>query len=261
MAETAVDKLIGLLNEANQPPKIFTEGNIKLGDFVASEDPEFNTEMIVRAVPGRGYIGQKPVRYQRLDISTIVLDATLRSQVQFTPEAIVSMLNVKLKLFLSVDDLEPFDIPELTEGQTETVVIQTKPSSAGFFGEFSVVLEFGKSWLDQVIGVRVLKTLNHPADETLRKKSARMMTWSKDFTSLRDAIKVTGGTYTDFQALQVGCAYMGVPTWSPGTITDQPTSAVPDSNPAFDRVVIQEDVNSGSLEGSIYLHYNNLEGV
>ncbi|MNR57901.1 hypothetical protein D3C85_1787670 [compost metagenome] len=89
-----------------------------------------------------------------------------------------------------------------------------------------------------------------------------MQTWGIDFTSIRDAIKPVNGKYTDFTKVQVACTYFGIPAWAEGSITDNATSAVPDSNQAFDRVVIQKNVYGwGALKGDIYLHYNNLDEV
>ncbi|MNR38220.1 hypothetical protein D3C85_1563020 [compost metagenome] len=89
-----------------------------------------------------------------------------------------------------------------------------------------------------------------------------MLTWSKDFTSVRDAIALSKtGYYADWDALQAACTYMGIPSWGQNRIVDKATSEVPDANPAFDRVVIQSSVLGNQIEGPIYLHYNVLEEI
>lgn len=257
---SATSKIIEELNVLNVPPKTFTEMNVNLQDIEVVDTETANTKLTVKSVPGRGYYNEVDIYYKRLSLGDIIQDADVRSVDTFTPETIVALLNGAFGLFLTVNDFEPFTPPNPANGETEILTLTAKADSRGFIGTAEIIVTHAKSMLDSVIGIKILPVRKHP-DVVNSKKSARMLTWDVDFTSVRDAIKPTnpGQRYTDWAALQTACSYLGIPGWNEGVITDYPTSAVPDSNPAFDRVVVQAGVYSDQMIGPMYLHYNILE--
>ena len=180
------DKLLELINETNVPPKALTNVNVK---FVGIEPTGGSgAKLILESVPGRGYIGSAELTYTRLNLAEILAGATVRSPDDLSPEGFLDMLNAAYSLFLSTIDLELIEIPPLNEGESAQIQLTTVPDSYGFYGAVSIKLEFGKSWLDQVVANKNLNTLRHPISLTYNKRSARMLTWSKDFTSVRDAL-------------------------------------------------------------------------
>jgi hypothetical protein len=70
--------------------------------------------------------------------------------------------------------------------------------------------------------------------------------------------------FANFPAIATVLRALGIPgipapQYNSG-VSDQPTSAVPDSNQSFDRVVVYGFVAGGSLyPGPLYFHYNILE--
>lgn len=257
----ATDKLLQLLNETNDPIKTFTRINVGFVDIGTVEVDGPITKVTVVATPGRGYSGSVDVQYRRINLTEAADGKTVRSLDQMTPQIVVDLINNSLGLFLTLDDLVPFTTPTPESGTAVVINIEAQPESPGFMGIAQVSVEYGRSWLDQVVGRRSLNELTHPISVDYR-KSARMLTWSRDFTCVRDAIKPDkNGDYTDWDTLQKACAAMGIPSWDKWKIVDQPTSSVPDANPAFDRVVIQSSTYSGQMVGKIYLHYNILEEV
>jgi hypothetical protein len=257
----STDKLLQLLNETNDPLKTFTRINVGLVDVQSVEIDGPITKVTVTAVPGRGYSGSVDVQYHRLDLSEVIAGKTVRSLNAMTPQIVIDLINSSLGLFLSVDDLLPFTTPTPEEGTAVVIDIEAAPDSPGFMGLTQITVEYGRSWLDQVVGRRSLNELTHPISVDYR-KSARMLTWGRDFTCVRDAIKPDkNGDYTNWDVLQKACAAMGIPSWDKWKIADYPTTAIPDANPAFHRVVIQTATYSGTMVGKIYLHYNVLEEV
>jgi hypothetical protein len=254
------EKLLDLINDLNQPRKELNNINVKFTGIVpANETGE--TILTVAGVPGRGYSGSVDLTYNRLNLTEILDGKTVRSPDPLTPDSFLELVNNAYNLFLTALDVGEITIPELGEGEFAQLTLEANEDSLGFIGGATLRLEFGRSWLDQVIGNKTLNELKHPI-KVEYKKSSRMVTWNKDFTCVRDAIAPTKkNEYTDWAALQAACAAYGIPAWSPNRIVDQPTSAVPDANPAFDRVVIQSSVLSASLDGPIYLHYNVLEEI
>lgn len=255
------DKIRQLAEEANNPPKPFTDVTVLIGDVATVEGQEWNTRLVLNGKPGKGYYGPAEVFYDRVNLGTMDVSKVIRTTKPLTPELIVSLINSAYGLWLTADDIDEPIPPVLTEGGSDLVTISSKTTSIGFIGENYFSFEYGRSELSDVVSNRSLTVLKHPIAVT-DKLSARMLTWSKDFTSLRDAIKVNKeGTYTDWDAVQVACSVYGIPAWTKGPIVDKATSEVPDSNQLFDRVVIQTGVSSTGMAGSVYLHYNILEEV
>lgn len=256
----SADKIRTLINEENLPPKLFTEGNLKLETPVPSVGDGYNTKLPVSAVPGRGYWGEEEVFYKRINMAEVTRETPYRSTVTLTPEIVLQLINNTTGLFITPEDIEPFTPPVLLEGQSGDVVLVALSNSLGFTGTLTAKFEYGRAWLDVAVVQRNLTVLTHPIPVT-DLKSARMLTWSKDFTPYRDSIAVVKGDYADWDAVQEIIGLMKIPVWAKGPITDLPTSAVPDSNPAFDRVVVQKKVVSDDMVGDVYLHYNNLEEI
>lgn len=257
----SADKLRQLLNADQLPPKEFTERNLTI--HVPSSDDggtEWNTKVELQGIPGKGYYGTDEVFYKRIPLDQIDHNTPLRTDKVLTPELIVDLTNKTLGLWLTVDDIEAFTPPVIGDGETGSVTLTAVPGSIGFIGSIEMTIEYGRAWLDIAISTKNLTVLTHPIKVDYR-KSARMLTWSKDFTSLRDSIAVVKGRYADFAKLAAACSTMQIPAWSEGFIADYATSAIPDANPLFDRVVIQRNAQSAMMVGDLYFHYNVLEEI
>lgn len=257
----SADKIRALINEANLPPKAFTARNLRLQTPEVNVGDGYNTRLEVGGIPGRGYYNNSEVFYRRIDLGIVVRTTPLKTTAPLTQELVIDLLNAACGLFLTLDDVEPFDVPDIVTEGVGSVTLVATPLSLGFTGTLTFDLEYGRSELDSVVGARSLPVLRHPIDVDTR-MSARMMTWSKDFTSLRDALVVNKtGDYTDWSAVQAACLLLGIPAWDKGKIADYATSAVPDANPLFDRVVIQRGASGPRIVGDIYFHYNLLEEI
>jgi len=257
---TANAKLLELVNAENLPAKLLTEINVTFAAPNPTEDPDRDTVVTITGVPGRGYTGSVDITYKRVPLSLVAPTANIRSLQPFTKESTVTLLNSMFGLFLTVADFEDFTPPVLNHDEAATLTLTALETSKNFTGSIEVEFFIGRPQLEAVVGARILGVLKHPISNLTR--SARMATWGIDFTSLRDAIRPLKGTYTDFDRVQVACAFFGIPAWVKGAVVDYATSAVPDSNPAFDRVVIQKNVNGGgAVQGDMYFHYNNLDEV
>lgn len=264
-ANTSTGKLIETLNELNLPPKTFTEINLEL-DSPSPIDGEAagRTRLLVKSVPGRGYYNDVQITYNRINLpDAITADADIRSINDFTVDSIIGLINNSFGLFLTADDLDDFTPPTLGQDESTTLIISAKAGSRGFVGSVEITLTHARTPLDVIVALKLLPVRKHIVDPAGNKLSARMLTWGKDFTSVRDAIAINPETssYVNWENLQVACQYLGIPGWTQGPIRDVTTSSVPDSNPAFARVVIQDDVVSDGMTGSIYLHYNLLDEV
>lgn len=256
--EDSFARVLTEVNEKNIPKHPLTLKNVKPGMPEPLVHEEFNTRMNLAAVPGTVYYNQVDIFYKRLTLSEILSDVTIRNTEAFTPQLLIDMLNSQYNLFLTIDDVEPFVPPVLEYGQSATITLTARDDSYGFLGSIEIEVVNGKTVVDSVIGVRILPVLNHPVDWKLGKSSTRMLTWGIDFTSLRDKFVIDPklGTAVDYPGLVAACSILGIPEFSNGKLTDSPTSAVPDSNPRFDRVTIMATPGAKGMLGALYFHYN-----
>ena len=255
---TSVDKLLQAINDANQPFRLLTTQNVDVGAPTTSEGEGFNSTIKVTGKPLFGYWGDVDVFYTRLDLATELGSPTVASVDPMTNQQLVDQLNQQTGLWLTLDDLQPFTIPtDIPEDGTAVVEIHATDASIGFMGIVNVNVFNGRPQLDVAIRVKSLKALVNIITP-VNAMSARMVTWGMDFTCVRDAIKrnPTTQSYTDWDTLQAMLAAKGIPGWQQGIITDYATSALPDANQAFDRVVVQRNVYSSGIRGDAYLHYN-----
>jgi hypothetical protein len=257
----SAEKLRQLLNDEQLPPKLFTERNLIMRIPETDTGEGWNTKLELEGIPGRGYYGTDEVFYKRIPLNLLERPTPLRSVDPLTKQLVVDLFNASAGAWLVLDDLEDFTPPELADGESGQVTITAKSTSLGFIGSAVINLEYGRSWLDSVVYSRNLPVMKHPIQQVDYRKSARMLTWSKDFTSLRDSLLPVKNRYADWVTFSSACAEMGIPAWTEAGITDNPTSAIPDSNPAFQRVVIQRQVVSGGMLGDLYFHYNVLEEI
>lgn len=255
-------KILDELNELNDPAKPLTKTNVSISGLTDHQGYDGWTEGTVTAVPGRGYSGSISILYRRIDLAQRVDGTSIKTPEALTPEQLLMMINNLHGLDLTTADVDVLIGAAPTEGVPSGAYIEAVEGSYGYISSAQIVTLYGKWTLKQVIGRRRLDKLDHPIAKPLRGRSARMLTWDKDFTSIRDALKPTAfSRYTDWATVQNACAVYGIPMWTESTIVDRAVADVPDANPAFDRVVIQAIVESTELFGSLYFHYNVLEEI
>lgn len=256
------ETLLGLLNKANVPPKEFTGKNIRMGVPVDDAASAGGTKIMVEGIPGFGYYNEVEVEYRRVPLTEYLgEDAVVRSIVPLTKDALMVQLNAVYDLELSLEDLEDFEIPSVGLNESATITLTAKNASIGFKGIQGVTYTYGRPLLTQAITSRDLAVLKFVIPDSAY-KSALHITWGKDFTSVRDAIKLKSDSMvSDWDALQTACQFLNIPAWTQGRCIDIPTSGDPFANPAFDRVVIQRNVSSGGMVGDLYFHYNLFDEV
>lgn len=258
MAEyTSQEMILRLLNEKNLPYRDFDKVNVRLEAMTPSMDqPDANTKFLIGGVPGRGYSGQESIYYRRISLTELE-GFSVRSENGFDQQVVLDRINQGQEVFLTLDDLEPFVVPDVPGAEPVSLFLQAREDSWGWLDSCEVQLQYGKQFLDTAIRKPNLTVFRHPV-ANLARKSARMLTWGVDFSSIQDAIKPVRGQYTDIAKLKEAFTLLGIPTsWSGNTVSDRLTSALPTANQKFERVVTQS-ISSNYMVGSLYLHYNPL---
>lgn len=254
-------ELIKQINEANLPIKQVTRDNTDFDGLTEADHNGHNTMVWLRSVPGKGFANDVQLYYTRVDLVEALDGKTIRSATAdtLTPSGLLTLLNNQFRTFLDLDDVEPFTIPVLAEGESAQITIEARDYNLIWFNSAEVTLFHGRAYLDVVVSSTALNILNHPISEKTR-MSARMLTWDRDFTSIKEALAIDSKTGSFVDGVQVlrACGDLGIPAWNLSRISDYPTSQVADANPKFERVVIQRSVSSSGMVGDVYLHYNTL---
>lgn len=250
------ERLFIVLNNQFNPPKEFTVGRLEFSNPVVVDEYDRNTRVTISGIPGKGYYGEVDVYYDRLQLADYVTHFDFSSLEPLTQESVVSALAIRHSIEVDPNDFVPQVFPTLADGESLDGVLVVDPNSLQWAGSVSFHLEYGKSWLDMVVGARNLDVQRHP-NPVKTKRYARMMTWNVNFSAIQAALKPTNkGEYTDWPTVQTVTRALGIPDWVKGKIVDRATADVPDANPEFQRVIIQTSVTSSLLQGPVYFHYN-----
>lgn len=257
MIESGEAKLLELLNQTFTPQKALTEKNVKFNTLVDDAGEGYNTGITIVGNPGKGYYGSVSLKYRRVDLSIIGSNVELRKEGKFTVQDICDALNSSQNTFIGPNDLTEGVIPDLAPGDSVQYTLVANPASMGWTGSQEITLRYGKPYLSVILGRKVLPELLPPAGR-YDYPAAWALCYYQDFTSFRDSLKIDPETkvYKDASAIQAITFKLGIPNWAVSSPVDLPTSAVPTSNQAFDRVVVQSYVGSGVMYGPLYLHYN-----
>lgn len=261
MIDTSSDKLLALLNTEFTPQIALSDVTINFSNLTSDDNPEWDTKLTVTGIPGKGYYGSVDVFYRRIGLEVLDTSAPLRKEGTFNIDEITTMLNGMTDSFISRVDLDPVVIPVLSPGDSKPLTLTAHPESLGWKGTTTVTLKYGRPTMEEVITRRQLSILRPPGGK-LEYPAAWAMIYYTDFTSFRDALKIDPitGLYSDQVALLNITRQLGLPSWKISGAVDKLTSAVPGSNPAFARVVVQELIDSLGMAGPLYFHYNLLDG-
>ncbi len=222
-----------------------------------------NTRVKVDGIDNRGYTGSTDVFYTRGDMSTLFQDVQPKIRDHtFTAQKVIDAINLQYGLYLTLEDTEDFTLPDFTDAaleDTADVVLSVKENNWLWVGSVTVKLIYGNPSLGGEVLIQLMPVLEHPDDpETLEdRNSAVLCTYEFDFTAWKDDLQIDPetGMWKDFsKVLEVG-ARAGLGSWQNGYVVDKPTSEVPEANPRFERVMIQQYAR-GNVKGPIYFHYD-----
>lgn len=260
MIESSSEKLIDLLNTEFTPQKEFSDKNLRFELPAEEVTADYNTKMMVKGVPGKGYYGSVELKYRRVPLSAIGDGVELRKEGQLTLEEICEMLNSSRNTFISVEELEDVVIPPLVAGDAHVITLTAKAGSIGWTGSQDITIRFGRPYLSVMIARNSLAAITPPG-ERYDVPAAWALLYYQDFTAFRDSLAIDPktGRFVDATPVHAVTHKLGIPSWAEAWPGDYPTSAVPESNQAFDRVVVQSFVGSGQMTGPIYFHYNTVK--
>lgn len=267
--ETAVDKILRLINEQNDlwrpvsldnitmdPPRIAVPGEIE-----GQEDR--NTAVKLTGIPNKGYKNSTEIFYRRNSLTDLFtgLSPEIRSR-DFSPQMVLDTINNRHGLFLELADFDSLSVPTFTDADLETttpIELAVKDNSYGWTGTVTVSLLYGNPELESVVIVQLLPILTHPEDleELGDRRSGILSTYYFDFTNWKDELQINPDTqhWENFARVQEIGREAGLTYWYNNQVLDLPTSSVPTANQNFERVMLQ-NYAGGNVLGPLYFHYD-----
>lgn len=261
--------LLDKMNAVNLTVYPLTETNCTIDPpkAIATTKEGFNTEVTVRGIQYRGYIGSVTFRYTRLDLGVLFKNTPLVADapgLQYTTQA-VKNINARYGLNLTSTDVAEYG---MSDGYPFTLT--ALPSCLQYIGSVRGRYLNAGYRLNDVIYDRNLATYVHPidsADVVKGYKSGGMLAFGLDFTNesniidalvdgpLGTGVNFTSGASTALVQTMVG---LGFPTWdfSAARIDHYGKGVVAKANPIYDKVAVISNIVDNNVRGPIYLHYN-----
>lgn len=236
--------ILDQINQRNSPrqPNL-TPGDLYWGNTVQVLQ---ESRVAVAAMPRYKAQGYVLLVYPKVDLSSIFngIVPTVTGVASPTLHGLLSRINTALGLSLSTIDVSDINLTWLGDGESINISVEAKPTSPLYRGGFIIRYTQRRMYLADAIKVETLDVL-----EDLPNKSS-MYTHMLDFTGYLPWLGVTQGYWDNPTAVAGILEEVGVVDWvASGGVVDQEST-----NPLFDRVLVQQNANTGQ---TIYLHYRS----
>lgn len=136
-------KLLELLNADNPNPIPFDTTNISISEPLVDIGSDHNTKVTLSSISGTGFIGSVDVFYKRINLTELGTDIWLFSEVPFTQDIVMSILNTTRDAFLVVEDLEQISVPGMRVGDIRSIIFTAKNNSMNWIGQNSASIIIG----------------------------------------------------------------------------------------------------------------------
>ncbi len=140
---TVYDQLLALINSSSNAAVPFDLTNISFGTQVPDSSTSQNTKITVQSVAGAGYVGSVDLFYNRISLTELGNVVWLFSDVPFTPDSVIALLNASMNSFLLVDDVDSVVIPTMRVGDICIVSLIAKPDSINWTDNIDTSLIIG----------------------------------------------------------------------------------------------------------------------
>lgn len=266
------DVIIGLLNEAVEFPSALTSDDVYISPPKAVSGPNPTmVEVKVIGLPTGPWEGMIPVQYQRMDLTSAFGDIRprLEGASNGSLHALLPMLSEKLGIQLYPEDILETDYSYIDPDEEVNLQLKADPTSLSYVGEGVITFTRRRYLLSNLVKAPTLDVVRHPGDSNTGRQQVNLKTFATDFTPYYASIR--RHKYYNLPAdptaqRNVMSTLFGWSNWPYGwdwQLFDYATSERPESNPDYDRVMIQSikgSENGRTYEGTAYFHYNVVTG-
>lgn len=152
------ETLLNIVNADNPIQQPLTAADVVFSDPVIDIGPNWNTKVTITAIPGSRYTGSVDVCYHRelLDaLNNSVINEVI-SDVPFTPELILSLLNASRNTTFTLSDMVCCDcgpvcncnkggisIPDINLGDVASINLTIRSNSLAWIGDTNISVLYG----------------------------------------------------------------------------------------------------------------------
>lgn len=266
------DVLVDLINQQNVLPSPLKPDEVifTTPKFVQGPLPTLVTSTVI-PVPDSAYEGMVPVQYERMDLTsafgeyrpriTGLSNGNLHSMLPF--------ISKELGIQLDATDFDQVDYSWLGENEEVNIPLIALSTSLSYIGKFSVQFTRRRIQLAEAIKITDLDVHRHPGvtAENEAKTPITLFTYAQDWSEHYDKIRrhPYANIFNNPSGLRTLMSSFGFPNWPQGywnPVYDYPTSAVPEANQDYDRVLVQLVEDKAPINqvlpyaGKAYFHYN-----
>lgn len=139
------ESLLNIVNADNPIQQPLTVADVAFSEPIADIGPNWNTKITITAIPGSRYTGSVDVCYNR-----VILDAlnnsvinNIISDVPFTPEIILNLLNSSRDTTFDVSDMCCVCIPDIELGDVASINLTIKSNSLAWIEDTNISVLYG----------------------------------------------------------------------------------------------------------------------
>lgn len=150
------ESLLNLINADNPIQQPLTAADVVFSDPIEDIGENWNTKVIVTAVPGSRYTGSVEVCYNRVPLDALnnsVINEVI-SDVPFTPEMILNLLNSSRDTTFTLSDMQCCDckhdcncntinIPDIGLGDVASINLTIKSNSLHWIADTNISVLYG----------------------------------------------------------------------------------------------------------------------
>lgn len=258
------ERMFVVLNDQHTPPHAFEDKTIRFGTPAVTDLHDRNTLVTVYGKPGHGYYGEVDLYYNRIDVQDLVYSYDFRTRDAITRETIVAAIANSTQEDISPADFIDFDEVVLVEGDFTNFDMTVDPSSLQWTGVLPVTVEHGWPSLEAAVGRKSIGVHTHPnANYRTRRWYGRLMGWDIDFTGVHLWMRpdrLNSNKMVNHEKMLQLTSALGWPRYYSESVQDLSTSAVPLSNPKYERVIVLNNHRNATISGPLYFHYNTVKG-
>lgn len=266
------DVLVDLINQQNVLPSPLKPDDVifTTPKYIQGPLPTLVTSTVI-PVPDSVYEGMVPVQYERMDLTsafgnyrpriTGLSNGNLHSMLPY--------IGKELGIQLDASDFDQVDYSWLSDNEEVNIPLIALTTSLSYVGKCSVQFTRRRTKLTEAVQITDLDVHLHPGvtEDNAAKTPITLFTYERDWSEHYDEIR--RHQYADIlynpNGMRELMSSFGFPNWPQGywnPIYDYPTSAVPEANQDYDRVlvqVIQDQLPIAQVlpyAGVAYFHYN-----
>ena len=258
ITDSPKELLLSQINSANSPVFPLTLENAYFG--IPSLKTDGTSVIPIGGFLGSEYTGYSSITTRRINLSKAMGSVPLiKATSALSIYDLLPTLSRELGFTFNQEDIVNSNLSTIDVGEQANVEIAAAKNSLSYTGKFVVKYQRIRIALTIALAKNTLGELRQLPTIPINRRSLEMSMFNMDFTDYKANFRLQNGTWyypTRIRAMAMENGFSDWPTAERYTVQDVSTKDNLYANKAYDRVVIQDNVDIDGLKGSAYFHYN-----